>query len=68
MKKSVTTMNELILRTHPKSRVLLSYKQSAAKLYSKYQFGFLPLDMAAKYSINRLIDSRNRFEVIQETM
>jgi DNA polymerase elongation subunit (family B) len=36
-----------------------------AGLIERARFGFLPLDMAAKYSINRLIDSRNRFEVIQ---
>jgi hypothetical protein len=30
-----------------------------AGLIERARFGFLPLDMAAKYSINRLIDSRN---------
>jgi DNA polymerase elongation subunit (family B) len=36
-----------------------------AGLIERARFGFLPLDMAAKYSINRLIDSRNCFELIQ---
>jgi DNA polymerase elongation subunit (family B) len=36
-----------------------------AGLVERARFGFLPLDMAAKYSINRLIDSRNCFELIQ---
>ena len=35
-------------------------------LIERARFGFLPLDMAAKYSINRLIDSRNCFELIQK--
>ena len=29
------------------------------------RFGFLPLDLAAKYGMNRLIDSRNCYELIQ---
>jgi DNA polymerase elongation subunit (family B) len=36
-----------------------------AGLIERARFGFLPLDMAAKYSINRLIESRNCFELIQ---
>jgi DNA polymerase elongation subunit (family B) len=36
-----------------------------AGLIERARFGFLLLDMAAKYSINRLIDSRNCFELIQ---
>jgi DNA polymerase elongation subunit (family B) len=36
-----------------------------AGLIERARFGFLPLDKAAKYSINRLIDSRNCFELIQ---
>jgi DNA polymerase elongation subunit (family B) len=36
-----------------------------AGLIERARFGFLPLDLAAKYSINRLIDSRNCFELIQ---
>ena len=28
-------------------------------------FGFLPLDLVAKYGMNRLIDSRNCYELIQ---
>jgi DNA polymerase elongation subunit (family B) len=36
-----------------------------AGLIERARFGFLPLDMAAKYSINRLIDSRNCFELLQ---
>jgi DNA polymerase elongation subunit (family B) len=36
-----------------------------AGLIERARFGFLPLDMASKYSINRLIDSRNCFELIQ---
>jgi DNA polymerase-2 len=36
-----------------------------AGLIERARFGFLPLDMAAKYGINRLIDSRNCFELIQ---
>ena len=34
-------------------------------LIERSRFGFLPLGKAAKYSINRLIDSRNCFELIQ---
>jgi DNA polymerase I len=37
-----------------------------AGLIERARFGFLPLEMAAKYSINRLIDSRNCFELIQK--
>jgi DNA polymerase elongation subunit (family B) len=36
-----------------------------AGLLERARFGFLPLVKAAKYSINRLIDSRNCFELIQ---
>jgi DNA polymerase elongation subunit (family B) len=36
-----------------------------AGLIERARFGFLPLGLAAKYSINRLIDSRNCFELIQ---
>jgi DNA polymerase elongation subunit (family B) len=36
-----------------------------AGLIERGRFAFLPLNMAAKYSINRLIDSRNCFELIQ---
>jgi DNA polymerase elongation subunit (family B) len=37
-----------------------------AGLIERARFGFIPLDKAAKYSINRLIDSRNCFELIQK--
>jgi hypothetical protein len=37
-----------------------------AGLIERTRFGFLPLDKVAKYSINRLIDSRNCFELIQQ--
>ena len=37
-----------------------------AGLIERARFGFLPIDLAAKYSINRLIDSRNCFELIQQ--
>jgi DNA polymerase elongation subunit (family B) len=37
-----------------------------AGLIERARFGLLPLDMAAKYSINRLIDSRNCFELIKQ--
>jgi DNA polymerase elongation subunit (family B) len=37
-----------------------------AGLIERARFGFLPLGLAAKYSINRLIDSRNCFELIQK--
>jgi len=36
-----------------------------AGIIERARFGFLPLDLAARYSINRLIDSRNCFELIQ---
>ena len=36
-----------------------------AGLIERARFGFLPLGLAAKYSINRLINSRNCFELIQ---
>src|SRR5215212_7304249 len=36
-----------------------------AGLIERARFGFLPLVLVAKYSINRLIDSRNCFELIQ---
>ena len=35
-------------------------------LIERARFGCLPLEMTAKYSINRLIDSRNCFELIQK--
>ena len=37
-----------------------------AGLIERARFGFLPLEMVTKYSINRLIDSRNCFELIQK--
>jgi hypothetical protein len=40
---------------------------SFAGLIERARFGFLPLDMTAKYSINSLIDSRNCFELIQRS-
>jgi DNA polymerase elongation subunit (family B) len=36
-----------------------------AGLIERARFGFLSLSLAAKYSINRLIDSRNCYELIQ---
>src|SRR5207249_2398915 len=36
-----------------------------AGLIERAMFGFIPLGMAARYSINRLIDSRNCYELIQ---
>jgi DNA polymerase elongation subunit (family B) len=36
-----------------------------AGLIERARFGFLPLDMAARYGINTLIDSRNCYELIQ---
>src|ERR1051325_4554835 len=36
-----------------------------AGLIERSRFGFLPLGLAAKYSINRLIDSRNCCELIE---
>jgi DNA polymerase elongation subunit (family B) len=36
-----------------------------AGLIEQARFGFLPLDKAVKYSVNRLIDGRNCFELIQ---
>jgi DNA polymerase elongation subunit (family B) len=36
-----------------------------AGLIELCRFGFLPLDLAAKYGMNRLIDSRNCYEIIQ---
>jgi DNA polymerase elongation subunit (family B) len=36
-----------------------------AGLIELCRFGFLPLDVAAKYGMNRLIDSRNCYELIQ---
>ena len=36
-----------------------------AGLIELCRFGFLPIDLAAKYGMNRLIDSRNCFELIQ---
>jgi DNA polymerase elongation subunit (family B) len=37
-----------------------------AGLIERTRFGFLPLDLTAKFSINRVIDSRNCFELIQQ--
>ncbi|HZI71784.1 MAG TPA: DNA polymerase domain-containing protein [Nitrososphaeraceae archaeon] len=37
-----------------------------AGLIERSRFGFLPLGMAARYGINRLIDSRNCYELIQK--
>jgi DNA polymerase elongation subunit (family B) len=36
-----------------------------AGLIERSRFAFLPLELAAKYSMNRLIDSRNCYELIQ---
>jgi DNA polymerase elongation subunit (family B) len=36
-----------------------------AGLIERARFGFLPLDMASRYGINRIIDSRNCYELIQ---
>jgi DNA polymerase elongation subunit (family B) len=36
-----------------------------AGLIERSRFGFLPLGMASRYGINRLIDSRNCYELIQ---
>jgi DNA polymerase-2 len=36
-----------------------------AGLIELCRFGFIPLDLAAKYGMNRLIDSRNCYELIQ---
>ena len=36
-----------------------------AGLIELCRFGFLPLDLATKYGMNRLIDSRNCYELIQ---
>ena len=36
-----------------------------AGLIEMCRFGFLPLDLAAKYGMNRLIDSRNCYELIK---
>jgi DNA polymerase elongation subunit (family B) len=36
-----------------------------AGLIERARFGFLPLGMVARYGINRLIDSRNCYELIQ---
>ena len=36
-----------------------------AGLIERARFGFLPLGIAARYGINRLIDSRNCFELVQ---
>ena len=35
-------------------------------LVERARFGFLPLSMAARYGINRLIDSRNCYELLQK--
>src|SRR5919197_5841459 len=57
-----------------KGRICISSSYRKAKYFDEFgfaglieraRFGFLPLEMAAKYSTNRLIDSRNCFEVIQ---
>ena len=40
-------------------------KFGSAGLIELCRFGFLPLDLAAKYGMNRLIDSRNCYELIQ---
>ena len=37
-----------------------------AGLVERARFGFLPLDMASRYGINRLIDSRNCYELLQK--
>ena len=40
-------------------------KVGFAGLIELCRFGFLPLDLSAKYGMNRLIDSRNCYELIQ---
>jgi DNA polymerase elongation subunit (family B) len=37
-----------------------------AGLIERCRFSFLPLDLAAKYGMNRIIDSRNCYELIQK--
>ena len=39
-----------------------------AGLIERSRFGFLPLSMAARYGINRLIDSRNCYELLQKAL
>jgi DNA polymerase elongation subunit (family B) len=39
-----------------------------AGLVERARFGFLPLSMAARYGINRLIDSRNCYELLQKDL
>jgi len=61
------------LDLQPKICISSSYRKTTyfdefgfAGLIERARFGFLPLDLAAKYSVNRLIDSRNCFELIQK--
>jgi hypothetical protein len=56
-----------ILASEDSIRIIKAYfdEFGFAGLIERARFGFLPLDKAAKYSINRLIDSRNCFELIQ---
>jgi DNA polymerase elongation subunit (family B) len=52
-----------------KGRLSLNYSTlynfGFAELIERCRFSFLTLDLAAKYGMNRLIDSRNCFELIQ---
>ena len=66
--------SEHLLTPKIKGRICISsnYRQTTyfdefgfAGLIERARFGFLPLEMAARYSINRLIDSRNCYELIQ---
>ncbi|HEY6883746.1 MAG TPA: DNA polymerase domain-containing protein, partial [Nitrososphaeraceae archaeon] len=66
--------SKILLTRRIKGRICISssYRHSTyfdqfglAGLIERARFGFLPLGMAARYSINRLIDSRNCYELIQ---
>jgi DNA polymerase elongation subunit (family B) len=57
-----------------KGRLCISSRNSRSSVFDNFglpgliercRFSFLPLDLAAKYGMNRIIDSRNCYELIQ---
>jgi DNA polymerase elongation subunit (family B) len=62
--KQTNTTNQIEGRVHLGNRSFHSDLDMAG-LMEKARFGFIPLSLAARYGISRLIDRRNCYELIQ---
>jgi len=62
--KQTNNTNKIEGRVHLSNKSFFSDLDLAA-LIEKARFGFLPLSLAARYGMNRLVDSRNCYELIQ---